>query len=792
MALISNKDNNMYSELKKCINNAEEIYMNVSFIRDSGLKLLIEDLRKAKEQGKKIKILTSDYMQVTEPNALYRLLDFDGVKIFDNKEHISFHSKAYMFKYKDNSADVFIGSSNISKSALITGVEWNENINGKLENENIKSVLEEFDFLYKNNSFDLDLEWLRKYGNEYRVNKNNPFIKQDIENKTPDTFKIEPINFQIPALYELSKTREEGYNKALIIVGTGLGKTFLSVFDSKEFKRVLFIAHREEILSQSRKSFEKFYKNKRTYGFFKGDIKEKDKDIIFASIFTIGKEEYLKEEVFPKDYFDYIVIDEVHHGVAKSYQNVLSYFKPKFLLGLTATPERMDSGDVYKICDYNIAYECDFRVGINNGWLVPFEYFGIYDDVNYETIPWKNGKYDLEKLENALIVEERTENIFLKYINFRKSSSIGFCASVKHAKYMCEYFRKKSIKAEIIIGDTPSSERKRIIKNFEEGKLEIIFTVDIFNEGVDIPRIDTVLFLRPTESYTIFIQQLGRGLRLFEGKKKLRILDFVGNYKGADLKPLFLTGNYKTKEKILPIDDDFILPEGCSANFDFKLIDYLAEKRIQSVKISLKENLKNEYIRIKEVLEKVPTINDIYSFGEYPINSYIKEFGSWNNFLKEMGDLNFDMELAPDYIMNFLNYLEKTKMTKAYKMVLFLGLFEEGIKESISLEEFSIFFKNFYSYERYGKDLADKKHLDYKDWELSKWETLIRNYPIKYICEEKDGAKYFEYDKENKMFSLNPILYKKLREHKNISEAILDRVNYRISNFFSRKYNIKK
>lgn len=351
--------------------------MNVSFIRDSGIKLLINELKEAKEKGKKIKILTSDYMRVTEPNALYRLLEVGGVKIFDNPSNKSFHPKTYIFK-KENQFEIYVGSSNISYSALITGVEWNYNFRKEKDKE-VTEILEEFGELYEKNSFELTLEWVREYEKRYRKNEYGELFDKDekLENR-----EIEPIKFQIPALYELSKTREEGYKKALVIVGTGLGKTYLSVFDSKAFNKILFIAHRDEILRGARKFFQSFYGDKKTYGFFNGTEKENNKDIVFASISTLSKDEYLNETWFSKKSFDYIVVDEFHHSSSKSYLKVLNYFEPEFLLGLTATPDRNDNGDIYKLCDYNIAYECDFRVGINNGWLVPFEYFGIYDDTD--------------------------------------------------------------------------------------------------------------------------------------------------------------------------------------------------------------------------------------------------------------------------------------------------------------------------------------------------------------------------------------------------------------------------
>ena len=769
----------MYEVLKKSINESDEIIMNVSFIRDSGIKLLIDELKEAKEKGKKIKILTSDYMRVTEPNALYRLLEVGGVKIFDNPSNKSFHPKTYIFK-KENQFEIYIGSSNISYSALVTGVEWNYNFRKEKDKE-VAEILEEFGELYEKNSFELTLEWVREYEKRYRKNEYDELFDKDekLENR-----EIEPIKFQIPALYELSKTREEGYKKALVIVGTGLRKTYLSVFDSKAFNKILFIAHRDEILRGARKSFQSFYGDKKTYGFFNGTEKENNKDIVFASISTLSKDEYLNETWFSKKSFDYIVVDEFHHSSSKSYLKVLNYFEPEFLFFFTATPDRNDNGDIYKLCDYNIAYECDFRVGINNGWLVPFEYFGIYDDTDYSLIPWRSGKYDLLALENALVVEKRIENIFKKYMEYRKNFTVGFCASINHCKVMNEYFRKKGIKSEIIIGDTPIVKRQEIIERFQQKKIEVIFTVDIFNEGVDIPCIDTLLFLRPTLSYTIFIQQLGRGLRTFDGKDKLRVLDFVGNYKGAELRPAFLTGEYKReKSSINVIDKNYLLPEGCSTEFDFKLIEYFEKLKRKNIK--QEELVKLDYQKLMEVLEKVPTIMETYTFGEIPVHMYIKTFKSWYNFQKEIGVLNEQQKNYSQKAIEFLSFLESTSMTKSYKMPLFLALFDT-LNRKQSIEKIGEYFKKFYQNKRYAKDLNNKKHMEWENWSNKKFEKLAEENPIKHLTEKGKNMEYFTY--EDRIFSLNKELYEEILKNKELLKEIRERIEYRVINYFSRKY----
>lgn len=769
----------MYEALKKSIAESDEIIMNVSFIRDSGMKLLIDDLKNAKEKGKSIKILTSDYMKVTEPNALYRLLEIGGVKIFDNQLNKSFHPKTYIFK-KEKKFEIYVGSSNISYSALISGVEWNYNFKSE-EDSKVKEILDEFLELYEKNSFELTLEWVREYEKRYRRNEYGEIFDNQ-ERKNNEI--IEPIKFQIPALYELSKTREEGYKKALIIVGTGLGKTYLAVFDSMNFDRVLFVAHRDEILRGAKKSFESVYKDAKTYGYFNGLEKERDKDIVFASISTLSKSEYLNDKWFTRESFDYVVIDEFHHSSSKSYLKVLEYFKPKFLLGLTATPDRNDNGDIYKLCDYNIAYECDFRVGINNGWLVPFEYFGIYDDTDYSLIPWRSGKYDLSALENALIIEKRVELVLKKYMEYRKKFAVGFCASVKHCKIMNEYFKANGVKSEIIIGETPIAKRQEIIEKFKEKRVEVIFTVDIFNEGVDIPCIDTLMFLRPTLSYTIFIQQLGRGLRTFEGKDKLRVLDFVGNYKGAELKPNFLMGNYKkNREEVNILGKNYILPEGCSAEFDFKLIEYFEKLRKRGIR--QEEILKSAYRELMAFLERTPTLMDTYTFGEIPVHIYIKIFKSWYRFQEEMGVLTEEQRDYSKKGIEFLNFLETTAMTKSYKIPLFLSLLE-SLSKSKTLEEIGEYFKKFYETKEYAKDFNNKRHMEYEKWSSKKFEKLAEDNPIKYTTEKGKNSEFFMY--RDKVFFFNEELYQELVKNKELLKEALERVEYRKINYFSRKY----
>jgi len=390
----------------------------------------------------------------------------------------------------------------------------------------------------------------------------------------------EPKGAQIEALYELKKCREEGWNKGLVVAATGIGKTYLAAFDSIGFHKVLFVAHREEILNQAKTSFENIRPNIKT-GLFSGKNKEINKDVLFATVQTLGQKKYLCDEYFKKDEFDYIIIDEFHHAAAGNYGNILEYFTPKFLLGLTATPERMDNKDVFALCDYNIVYEVRLKGAIDKGWLVPFRFYGVFDDTDYEKISFRNGRYDEVELERALMINKRADLILKHYKKYNSRRALGFCASRKHAEYMSKYFNENGIKACAVVSGEQTKftmERCDAVDKLRKAEINIIFSVDMFNEGLDIPEIDMILFLRPTESPTIFLQQLGRGLRKYKNKKYVNILDFIGNYKKANLIPFFLSGDLndiavKVKGGKLPKEEEY--PDDSIVDFDFEIIRYI-------------------------------------------------------------------------------------------------------------------------------------------------------------------------------------------------------------------------
>lgn len=496
--ITNNQTTNFYNHITKLLLESKSFIFNVAFINFSGVQLLLDVFSKLENKNIKGKILTSTYLNFTQIKALEKLKEFSNIelKIYDcNESNMGFHAKSYIFEFEDF-YEVIVGSSNITASAFKTNIEWNVKTTLKKEDEFLKNILNEFDNLWKE-SFEVNEEFLRSYEIFINLQKEKTFVySQNI--KTNFMQKI--------ALEKLEILRQKNQTKALIIAATGSGKTYLSAFDVKNFKakKMLFLVHRENILISAKQSFENIIPNK-TFGLFTGNKKEKEKDYIFSTIQTMS----LYFEEFGKNEFDYIIIDEAHHVTSPTYKKVLEYFKPKFLLGLTATSNRMDGNSIYEIFDENIA--CDIRLNdaLEHDLIVPFHYFGISDikSIDYENV-------DLTKIDvlaKLLSVNKRVDYI-IEQMNFysfvgAKRKAIGFCVSKEHGIYMSQEFNKRGINSTFLSSEDSVSNRVKFIEKLEDDNdsLEVIFTVDIFNEGVDIPSINTVLFLRPTNSPIVFI-----------------------------------------------------------------------------------------------------------------------------------------------------------------------------------------------------------------------------------------------------------------------------------------------
>lgn len=453
---------------------------------------------------------------------------------------------------------------------------------------------------------------------------------------------ISPNPLQKAALEALEFYRSHsGWQKAIVVLPTGTGKTYLSAFDAQQIGgHILFVVHRLDILKQSQDAYDTVWP-KASKGILTGDAKENlEADVLFASKDTLYQDETLA--MFYPTEFDYIIVDEVHHGQTPTYRKILSHFRPKFMLGMTATPDRLDRKDIFELFDYNKAYEATIYDAIEYGYVVPFTYFGLLDDINYNSIRYSGNRYNIQDLERALIIPKRNEAVLLQYLEKGQGDkAIGFCVSIEHAERMADFFITRGIPSAAIHSQSP--DRDELIAKFRNDQFSVVFTVDLFNEGVDIPNIRVLMFLRPTESKTVFLQQLGRGLRLCPGKDRAIILDFIGNYKKANQ-----VRKYLAKKEELTGGQTFVLGKrvpkvsyvyapGCEVHFQAEVEEILARQDLEEEEVT-SDDLRQAYFALAEELGHKPTQEDINSRGQFKISRYLQVFGSWVRFLRDVGE----------------------------------------------------------------------------------------------------------------------------------------------------------
>ena len=516
--------NKIKSNLKKC----KSFNFSVSFIKKAGLVLLEREIEEALERGAKGRIITSTYQHFSDIGSLEQFYNWQ--KEFDNFEcHLDyecfgdngFHTKGYLFEY-DDSIEFIVGSSNITRFALLKNYEWNVSLISKDNLESYNDALIEFELIW-DKTLELDTKLIEKY----RLQLDYAIEKWDMDYVNAMDAKINPNSMQRKALRELRRYRDTGVKKALIISATGSGKTYLAAFDARNFgaKRLLYIVHRESILKDAKESFVKVFGAERTYGFYTGNENSLEADFIFATSNMLGRH----LDSFKKDEFDYIIYDEVHHVVAETGKKIFEYFEPEFILGLTATPERMDNQDIFTLFDQNVPFELRLRDAINNDLVVPFHYYGIRDQlVDYSSKDKMTIAKNIAEQNNIEFIKSQIE----KYRKpGEKLKCIAFCTNIQSCRLMAEELYEEGYHTISLTGINDTGVRIKAFKDLqdENNLLEIICTVDILNEGVDIPQVNMVLFLRPTESQTVFIQQLGRGLRKYPGKDYVTVLDFIGN-----------------------------------------------------------------------------------------------------------------------------------------------------------------------------------------------------------------------------------------------------------------------
>lgn len=796
-----NRNRFLYYQLKGSMLKADRIDIIVSFLMESGVRLILKDLKAALERGAQIRILTGNYLGITQPSALYLIKKELGNRVdlrsYSDKNR-SFHPKSYIF-HCGNIGEIYIGSSNISKSALTSGIEWNYRFTSLDDEKNFSLFYDTFADLFNNHSFVIDDNELAIYSKNWH----KPAVSKDLakyDDAEEDAgFKVErlfqPRGAQIEALYALEDSRMEGAVKGLVQAATGVGKTYLAAFDSAKYERVLFVAHREEILKQAAITFQNV-RNSDDYGFFNGKQKDTDKAVIFASVATLGRNEYLTEDFFLPDYFDYLVVDEFHHAVNEQYRRIVNYFRPRFMLGLTATPERMDGKNIYEICDYNVPYEISLKEAINKGILVPFHYYGIYDETDYSLFRLVKGRYEEKDLNGAYIGNaKRYDLIYKYYMKYRSKRALGFCCSKQHAEEMAKEFCKRGIESVAVYSDANgefSEDRNRAIEKLKKREIKVIFSVDMFNEGVDIASLDMVMFLRPTESPIVFLQQLGRGLRTSKGKEYLNVLDFIGNYEKAGNAPLILSGGKGYVKGEAYDYNDVEYPDDCIVDFDMRLIDLFRE--LDKKTLSVKERIKREFYRVKELLDgQVPTRMELFTYMDDDIYQYCikhaKEnpFRRYIEFLNEMDELSTDEEeVYAGAGREFLSLIETTDMQKIYKMPILYSFYNGGdIRLAVTDDEMLDAWKKFFDNGTNWKDFAaDISYTDYKAMTDRQHLSKAKRMPIKFL---KASGKGFFIEKEDYALAIRSDLGEIIHKEA-FKKHMKDILEYRTMEYYRRRY----
>jgi superfamily II DNA or RNA helicase/HKD family nuclease/SOS-response transcriptional repressor LexA len=677
------------------LNNCEAFFISVAFLTTSGVATLMNSLSALEVKGVKGKILVSQYLNFTQPEALKRLLQFTNIELrIATKSNT--HSKAYIFK-TNQYFNLIIGSSNLTASALSTNKEWNLKVSALSQSGIVEKVLNEFD-----KDFSKGVPVTNQFITEYKIIYNKQFLlnKEIVSISLNQTQQdIEPNTMQEEALESLLKLRGEGKNKALLISATGTGKTYLSAFDAQKFKakKLLFVVHRLTIAEKSMKAFQNIFKGQKSMGLYSGNQMDLNKDFIFSTVQTISKEGHLQK--FQKDHFDYIIIDESHRSGASSYRRLIEYFEPAFLLGMTATPERTDGSDIFSLFDHNIAYEIRLNRAMEEDMLSQFHYYGVSDLIINENVHENTNDF------HFLTVDDRVDKI-IKTANFYGCDNgitrgLVFCSRNKEAKLLSQKFNDSGYKTIALDGENSERERVEAIRQLETDnlseKIDYIFTVDIFNEGVDIPKVNQIIMIRPTDSAIIFIQQLGRGLRKVEGKGYLTIIDFIGNYKNNYLIPIALYGDTsynKDSLRKLISGGSRMIPGASTINFDEITKERIFDS-IDSANMQLMADLKKDYNLLKFKLGRSPMMIDFVEHGSRDPYLYVNYSKSYFNFVKKI-----DREVLTEFTQSALKVLELFSMEinnakRIEESVLLMLLIEKG---SLKRTDFSSYILENYRY----------------------------------------------------------------------------------------------
>ncbi|PFR28569.1 NgoFVII family restriction endonuclease [Bacillus cereus] len=673
------KNENVLTSLLEELENSTSFIFSVAFITESGLAALKSHLLDLKQKGVKGRILTSTFLHFNQPKVFRELMKIENVEV-RLTNLAGFHSKGYIFNHKTHYS-LIVGSSNLTAHALKVNYEWNIKLTSHENGEIVQHFKNQFEEVWKDAQA-LNVAWIDNYEKNYKP-IDNKVADQVIElpsqysNSIEDALKIVPNKMQQAALQKIQAVRDAEKDKGLVISATGTGKTYLSAFDVRRFapKRMLFIVHREQILLKAKSDFQKVLGGiDNDFGIFSGSNKQTDAKYLFATIQTISKKDNLSQ--FDPGAFDYILIDEVHKAGAQSYQDVIEYFKPEFLMGMTATPERTDNFNIYELFDYNVAYEIRLQEALEEDMLCPFHYFGVTDfEYNGEII-------DDAVVLSKLVTEERVDHIIEKvqYYGFsgERVTGLMFCSRKEEAEQLSRALNEKGFRTVALTGNHSQEERALRVNQLENGVLDYILTVDIFNEGIDIPSINQVVMLRQTQSSIIFIQQLGRGLRKHDSKDFVTIIDFIGNYKNNYLIPMALSGDKsQNKDNIRRRTNDTSYIKGVSTvNFE-EIAKKQIFKAINSSNLTALKILKEAYVELKNRIGRIPYLYDFILNHSIDPTVLAEGYSNYYQFLLKMKE---EVPVLTDYENKVLTMLslEVLNGKRKHEIILLELLLRQG------------------------------------------------------------------------------------------------------------------
>jgi len=753
------------------LENCNQFYISVAFVTTSGVATIINKLKELENREIKGEILVSQYLNFTQPEALKRLARFKNIDLRIATTGNA-HAKGYIFKNNEH-YNLIVGSSNLTAQALSTNKEWNIKVSALDDSGLIEKVLNEF-----KSDFEKGTPVTKEYILCYEEIYQKQFLlnrKYNHESLTNSTTFITPNLMQLEALKNLKNLRAENKKKALIISATGTGKTYLSAFDAKAFnpKKLLFVVHRLTIANDSLNTFRNVFGKDKTMGLYSGDKRELECDFVFSTIQTISKARHL--ENFSKDHFDYIIIDETHRSGADSYLRLIDHFEPKFLLGMTATPERTDGNDIFRLFDHNIAYEIRLNRAMEEEMLSTFHYYGVTD------LYIDNIEIDNTTDFNRLVSSERIERI-IEHANFYGSDNgitrgLIFCSRKKEAIELSALFNAKGYKTIALTGDSSEEERARSIEKLESDslreKLDYIFTVDIFNEGIDIPKINQIIMLRPTESAIIFIQQLGRGLRKVEGKGYLTVIDFIGNYEKNYLIPIALYGDTsynKDSLRKLITEGSRMIPGASTINFD-EITKERIFQSIDSANMQLFADLKKDYNLLKFKLGRIPMMMDFLEHGSRDPYLYVNYSSSYYNFIAQV-EKEWNLDLSKQEVKLLELFAREINNSKRVEESLIIKLLIESCK--LSIKDFK-------------EEIFKKYHYTVSAETI---KSCVSNLNFEFIREKKDGKmisskKIYDLDilkMENGNFEFSNIFLSYLNKE-TFKKFLLDSTDFSIYEF---------